>query len=238
MQTFKSNLPWQLKGTFEAKWLPLIFVFISVLLFSGCGKDKNAIEVTSVDAPPEPLESSPASTKNSVDRASRSQNRGMPSGESDKREQITESLQNDKARRGNSSLPLQWEAPGHWEPLETGNIRIAAWNISGRDSKDAEVTITSFPGNVGTALANLNRWSRQINGPQYGPEQLASLKQAWQVGEHEGYQMHLKGPEQSIMVGVVALKKRKWFIKLNGPNELVQAEKEAFHQFLSTFNSK
>jgi hypothetical protein len=65
-----------------------------------------------------------------------------------------------------AETPVKWNAPSGWEERPAGNMVIARLSVPGPDGKNADVSITSFPGDVGGELKNVNRWRQQLGLPE------------------------------------------------------------------------
>jgi hypothetical protein len=75
--------------------------------------------------------------------------------------------------------------PGTWQELPASGIRKANFNITGTSSS-AEVTILTFPGDVGGQLANINRWRGQIGLSPATPEDLPEYTEGYEISGHRG----------------------------------------------------
>ena len=60
-----------------------------------------------------------------------------------------------------STTDLSYKVPESWEEFEPNGIRKGNFKINSDDGT-AEVTIITFPGNVGGTLPNINRWRGQV----------------------------------------------------------------------------
>ena len=72
------------------------------------------------------------------------------------------------------SNSLTWTAPAGWTAMPDRPMRKATFAVKGADGAAADLSITSFPGDTGGLLANLNRWRGQVGLPPFGEDQLAS----------------------------------------------------------------
>jgi hypothetical protein len=55
----------------------------------------------------------------------------------------------------------QWEVPAGWQQQPPGSMVIGRFALGAQDAK-AEVTVSSFPGDTGGLVANVNRWRGQV----------------------------------------------------------------------------
>ena len=135
-----------------------------------------------------------------------------------------------------------WSPPAHWVPGKPSQLRRASFSANGAYGERVAISITTFPGQVGGALANINRWRRQIglgpitenetdevvteleiNGHQYRLIELANEAQAED-----------KGWPQSSIIASRTHQGNSWFFKMSGDQPLVAQEREAFLQFLGS----
>jgi hypothetical protein len=75
-----------------------------------------------------------------------------------------------------TETPAKWKAPEGWAEKPAGDMVLGSFSIPGKDGGKADLTITSFPGNVGGELMNVNRWRGQV-----GLEPVSELPKAEQV---------------------------------------------------------
>ena len=55
-----------------------------------------------------------------------------------------------------------WEVPTHWVKTSASSMRLASYEVSDGNGSKLDFSVTSFPGDVGGTLANVNRWLGQI----------------------------------------------------------------------------
>src|SRR5581483_710828 len=60
---------------------------------------------------------------------------------------------------------LAWTAPANWQAKPAGGMRKATFTIPGEGGASAELAVTSFGGDVGGEVANVNRWRGQLQLP-------------------------------------------------------------------------
>jgi hypothetical protein len=132
---------------------------------------------------------------------------------------------------------LEWNAPSHWTPGAASAMRKGSYAIRG-DAGDADLSITSFPGDTSGLLANMNRWRGQIGLSPQTAAQLEAEVQHIDVGplhfDVVDYAGSANGIPTRIIGAVLALPGETWFFKLMGPDALVAQEKAAFLAFIET----
>ena len=135
-----------------------------------------------------------------------------------------------------------WSPPAHWLPGKPSQLRRASFSANGTDGERVDISITTFPGQVGGALANINRWRRQIG---LGPITEDEIDEVATELEIKGHQYRLidlaneaqagdKGWPQSSIIATRTHQGNSWFFKMSGDQPLVAQEREAFLQFLGS----
>jgi hypothetical protein len=59
--------------------------------------------------------------------------------------------------------PWIWEIPSTWKDGKTSSMRIASLKVDDQNGSELDISVTTFPGDVGGLLANVNRWIGQID---------------------------------------------------------------------------
>ena len=131
-----------------------------------------------------------------------------------------------------NSAAIHWTVPGGWQVLKPTAIRKGNFVVSGPDGKKAEVTVTSFPGSVGTELDNVNRWRREVGLEPV--EQGALASEAVTVDGAEGKLFDLAGSAARTVVAMISQGGAEWFFKLRGDPAVVGGAKSAFAEFLKS----
>jgi hypothetical protein len=128
--------------------------------------------------------------------------------------------------------PLQYTVPSGWEKGDTrGGQRVAAFNV---DSGKAEVTVTSFSGNLGGLLANVIRWRGQVELPPIDDNELPRIAQPIEVGGEKGNYVDVAGPQKRILGVLVKHEDQTWAFKMLGPVDLVGKHKSEFEAFVKS----
>lgn len=187
-------------------------VFISIVLFclSGCNQE----QPTSYEIPKEEREVQPPAAANNASPTKMPLLPGMK-------------------EAAEKSASISYNTPEAWEEIPPGGIRKANFKISG-DSGSAEVTVLTFPGNVGGQLANINRWRGQIGLGVVTPEEIANFTENLEIAGHQGLYVHLEGEAQSIAGALLPLPDETWFFKMMGDTPTVLANETEMKQFLNS----
>ena len=126
-----------------------------------------------------------------------------------------------------------WAIPTDWQIAPAGAMRRATFTVPG----GAEVAITSFPGDVGGDLANVNRWRRQIGLGPIGPEGLSPLLTPTAVACGAPAQIvRLQGGTQSTLAAIVPHEGSTWFAKLTADEATIDQQAETFATFITSWD--
>ena len=196
---------------------------LTLLLTSGC-RDR---EITAYRAPKDPMPpvrpAAPASGQLPPDHP--------PIGGSD-----GGNMANATVPTGGDSLT--WTAPAVWTAMPDRPMRKATFALKGADGSAADLSITSFPGDTGGLLANLNRWRSQISLPPLAADQLDTHVIHLDIGalhvDLADFAGTANGAPTRLIGAVVPHSGETWFFKLMGPEAIVAQEKTAFLEFLRT----
>lgn len=132
---------------------------------------------------------------------------------------------------------IKWDTPEDWL-LDPAPPAFAIASFIVKEAKDTfRMTVTPLSGTGGGALANINRWRRQVGLP---PVQKLDDQPAMQldVAGSPSAILDLIGPAEPsreakrILVALVARRQQTWFFKMVGPHSVVEGQKKAFEQFL------
>ncbi len=135
---------------------------------------------------------------------------------------------------------VHWTAPAAWEEQPASGFRKGSFKVKGPDGKTADVSVISFPEQAGGLLANVNRWRDQLKLPPIGNE--AEVGTPMPVAGRDLFFVDLvsaqaitpDGAKSRILGGIFPLPGETWFFKMMGPDQLVEAQRNAFRQFLGS----
>jgi hypothetical protein len=136
-----------------------------------------------------------------------------------------------------ASSPHQptWEAPPHWERKPSTQMRIGNYAVSNDAGDSLDFSITSFPGQVGGILANVNRWLGQVGIEATDEEGLKQYLSDRTVDEKPAKLVLAESEDQALYAAILFHKGRSWFLKLMGERSLAQTEKENFLRLVDSF---
>jgi hypothetical protein len=126
-----------------------------------------------------------------------------------------------------------YTVPEGWQELPASGIRKANFKVSD-DNGSAEITILTFPGDVGGNLANINRWRGQVGLEEATPEDVSSYTEDYEIAEHRGLYVRLEGDTQSILGALLPFHGNTWFFKMLGDTPTVLVNEAAMKQFLDS----
>ena len=131
-----------------------------------------------------------------------------------------------------NAAPVHWTTPAGWKEVPPTSIRLGNFVVPGPGGKKAEVTITSFPGNVGGTLANVNRWRSEVGLGDIAENDVVSEKAV--VDSNEGKLYEMAGASERTVVAMIPRDGASWFFKMRGDSDVVAGAKPAFLEFLKS----
>jgi hypothetical protein len=150
-----------------------------------------------------------------------------------------ESLAGQPPAAGASETKPSWEVPGGWKAEPPSEMLLAKFSATDNAAR-AEITVSSFPGDVGGLLANVNRWRQQVKLAPIDETGLAQAVSQLEVPVGKGSLVDLNGTDaktgqKARLVGVaVPHGGQTWFFKMLGDEPVVAREKDAFLKFVQS----
>jgi hypothetical protein len=132
-----------------------------------------------------------------------------------------------------ATAEFKWKVPEGWQTLPAGQMQVAKFAVPARGDAKAEVFVSVFPSDTGGALANVNRWRRQIGLEPVDEAGLKTLVAPLDAAPG-GQLVDLKGDAKAMLGAIIPREGRWWFYKLMGDTAAVTAEREAFIRFVQT----
>lgn len=137
---------------------------------------------------------------------------------------------------------LKFDTPEGWLPSQGSSMRIASLSVEKEGHPPADFAITSFPGDTGGMVANVNRWRGQIGLPAWDAEQVQAAAQTFtnDAGlDFTSFELKADNDEradgdQRILVAVMEHAGRSWFFKLRGDALLLELQDEEFKALLDS----
>jgi hypothetical protein len=143
-------------------------------------------------------------------------------------------------REAPSAGKPQWEVPPGWQEQPPGQMVLAKFALPGSDGAKAEVTVSSFPGDAGGPLANVNRWRGQVSLEPVDASQLDRLLTQLEVAGRKAMLFDMTGLDRKTgqrarLIGVIVPSEgQTWFYKLMGHEQVAERQKEAFIKFVQS----
>ena len=136
---------------------------------------------------------------------------------------------------------VRWQTPAGWQEQAGDAARQGSFLVTGADGAKADMSVITFPGDVGGDLANVNRWRNQVHLPPIGDADLPKLVTevdapagAFLVVDLLSETPGAEGKPARILGAIFKQPTQTWFFKLMGDAALVEAQKPAFLNFLQT----
>ncbi len=148
------------------------------------------------------------------------------------------------ATSGNQS-PIHWNSPGSWTEKQATGMRMGSFTIEGPEGSSADVSIIPLSGPAGGLVSNINRWRRQdVMLPEITEADLDEvvMELETQMGPMKIIDMVSEEAliddkfKQRVLAAIFPFQGQTWFVKAKGPAELLEAQKEAFVEFLASFH--
>ena len=128
----------------------------------------------------------------------------------------------------------QWTVPTNWTAGTASSMRIATFKVAGEDKHSAEIVVSVFPGDVGGALANINRWRGQVGLGPIKQEDVAGMTTPIEADGVKGNVVNIDAGAKRMLVATLPHAGNSWFFKMTGDVPLVEAQKENFLQFVKS----
>lgn len=135
-----------------------------------------------------------------------------------------------------SGAALTWTAPASWITRAPGAMRIASYTVPGPAGAAGDFSVSSFGGDSGGELANVNRWRSQVQLPPIADADLpAALTRVSAHGLSFAIaDLGQAGGTSRTLGAIVPFGGSTWFFKLTGPEAFVEQQKPIFLDFLET----
>ncbi len=136
---------------------------------------------------------------------------------------------------------LKWKTPEGWSEVPPSQMRVASFNIRGKEGKQADVSVVPLGGPAGGDAANVNRWRGELGLSPQTPDELQKIAHKIEVAGQpaELYDIVGKNPgtsEPTRTLGAIQHRDgTAWFFKMKGDDQLVAEQKPAFLELLKSF---
>ena len=109
-----------------------------------------------------------------------------------------------------------WEIPKHWVKTSASSMRLASYEVSDGNGSKLDFSVTSFPGDVGGTLANVNRWLGQIGIDPVKEADLEKYISPIILDEKDAQLVVAEGEKDSLFAAILMMEDRSWFLKSLG----------------------
>ena len=127
-----------------------------------------------------------------------------------------------------------WDIPSHWVKSEASSVRLASYEVTDVNGSTLDFSVTSFPGDVGGILANVNRWLGQIGIDSVEQDGLKKYISPIILDEKDAQLVIAEGATDSLYAAILVVEGRSWFFKITGDRTLAKVEKSNFLSFLDS----
>ena len=136
--------------------------------------------------------------------------------------------------------PAQWAKPENWREQPLSEMRLGSFKVEGPNADAADVSVIAFPGEAGGLISNINRWRGQLQLSPLSEEQLPEVIQKTEVDnvptDLVDFQTAVNAPKPSRILGaVLQAGDRTWFVKMTGPPQLIESQRQIFLDFVKSF---
>ena len=141
-------------------------------------------------------------------------------------------------QNGDPTKP-SWQIPSSWTEVPATAMLLAKFS-TGQDAARADITVSSFDGDVGGLTANVNRWRGQISLAPIDDAAASQAVTSVEVSGEKGLLVDMNGTDAKTgqparLIGVVVPHGgRTWFFKILGDGKVVAVERDAFLKFVQT----
>lgn len=124
-----------------------------------------------------------------------------------------------------------WRIPTNWIEGRAVQMRRASFTVKGSEAID--ISVNSFPGDVGGLAANVNRWRTQIGLLPLSSDEAEAIAQPLK-GIHDGYYIDLPGTAQRTLAAIFVHEGTSWFFKMTGPSAMVTQQETPFRTWVES----
>ena len=135
-----------------------------------------------------------------------------------------------------------WTIPEGWMPGKASAMRRGSFTVTSPEGLSVDISITTFPGDLGGELMNINRWRRQLGLGPIAADQIEAQVMT-QIINNMSYRivdfsMEKPRPDdnhpQRTIVATLTHNDNSWFFKMTGDAPLVALQEETYMVFLTS----
>ncbi len=149
-----------------------------------------------------------------------------------------------KTQMTNHESHIGWVTPKEWRSQSKTPMRLASFTIDDLSKQDIDISISSFPGDVGSLLANVNRWRGQLGLTSIKGQELHKVSVLRKFGKTPMTFVRLasipdnKSTEKLMMVAIYKHANNTYFFKMIGKKEVISKQESTFIKFLESIYVK
>jgi len=138
------------------------------------------------------------------------------------------------------TLPFHWTLPKQWTEVPASGMRAASFKFTPSKYHAYDISIVKLSGNVGSLLANINRWRGQIKLAPLQENELNAYTQQKKIGNYSFIYVDFSNEKLSkdgrIIAAILTLENDTFFFKLTGDLNDKHAVKASFDTFLESLH--
>ena len=134
----------------------------------------------------------------------------------------------------------KWSPPADWKLQPADPARKATWQVpppaGAANAQPAELSVNVFQGQLGTLLANVNRWRGQVGLPSdLTEDKLSDNVKNVTIDGRAAQLISVDGPDGKSLEGaLIFLPTKTWSFRLFGSTATVAPQRAAFRAFLDS----
>lgn len=144
--------------------------------------------------------------------------------------QSNKKQQNKKIKSNSNQKKISWKNPKNWIEVNPGNMQIGKFLFDKEISDN--VSISTFPGDVGGDLANVNRWRRQLSLSAITKDKIKLKKYKSKNKTFEV--VSISNQSDSIVVAIFKEKDQTTFVKMMAKSSIAKKKYSEFIDFCLT----
>ena len=130
---------------------------------------------------------------------------------------------------------LDWNIPAAWRKQTAGRMVKESYRLDQQTDPAVAVvvSISVFPGEVGSLLSNINRWRNQLTLPAISEKDISKYAQSQQTnGGIPFTHINIENNEQGLSVVILKYNEQQYFFKLTGPANQLPSYQTVFKTFI------
>ena len=146
----------------------------------------------------------------------------------------------EQAQNSAQTSAISLKAPPGWQRQPAAPMRKASFVVEGADGAKVDISVTSFQGESGGLLANINRWRGQLGLDAVDAEQLESIIERRTLAGRDFVIVDLANDQapadkkQRVIGAIVPAPGETWFFKMTGDDALTASQKPALLEVLES----